>query len=218
MFHRARIVTLLQERGAGFAADLIVNVVLPTAIYFWLSPRMGDVRALLWSSAPPVLWSVIEFLRARRIDAISMLVLAGIALSVLAVIGGGGARWLQLREKLVTAVIGLAFLVSAMIGRPLTYVLARAASRRKPGEDPEGIEELAGDAGFRRMMNVITIVWGLGLLADVFVSVILVFVLPIGAYLIVNPILGYGFVGALVLWTYWYSRGSGRSGRATRGA
>jgi hypothetical protein len=49
--------------------------------------------------------------------------------------GGGSAHLLQLREKLVTALIGLFFLGSAAIGRPLIYQLARASlARRKPSE------------------------------------------------------------------------------------
>ena len=84
IFDRTRIVALVRDKGAGFTADLVVNVVLPTAIYFCLNSELGDVQALLWSSAPPVLWSIVEFIRARRIDAISMLVLAGIALSLVA--------------------------------------------------------------------------------------------------------------------------------------
>ena len=57
-------------------------------------------------------------------DALSVLVLAGIALSLLAAIGGGDARWLQLRENLASAMIGLAFLGSAAIGRPLMMLFA----------------------------------------------------------------------------------------------
>ena len=66
----------------------------------------------------------------RRLDALSLLVLAGIVLSLLAFFGGGGPRMLQLREKLVTGVIGLAFLASAAVGRPLIYELARAGMAR----------------------------------------------------------------------------------------
>ena len=65
------------------------------------------------------------------------------------------------------------------------------------------------------MMNVITVAWGLGLLVDVAVSVVLVFALPVGVYLVVNPILGYGAVGALVAWTYWFSRRADQREQAT---
>jgi hypothetical protein len=86
------------------------------------------VRALLASSAPPIAWSLVEFARHRRVDALSVLVAAGIVLSLLAMIGGGGPKFLQLRENLVTGIIGLVFLGSALI-----YQLARAGMRRELG-------------------------------------------------------------------------------------
>ena len=82
-------------------------------------------------------------------------------------LGGGGARFLQLREKLVTGVIGLAFVGSAVIGKPLIYELARATMRRKSEVEAQEFEALQVHAGFRRTMMVMTWVWGLGLLADV---------------------------------------------------
>ena len=88
------------------AIEGLVNFVLPFVIYELARRPFGDVRALLAASAPPIVWSLVEFARKRRIDAVSMLVIAGIALSLLAFIGGGGARFLQLRENLVTGLIG----------------------------------------------------------------------------------------------------------------
>jgi hypothetical protein len=67
-------------------------------------------------------------------------------------------------------------------------------------------------------MMVMTWVWGLGLLADVALSVVLVFALSIREYLIVNPILGYGTMGALSLWTFLYAQQAKRRGEARRAA
>ena len=174
-----------RDRGRTFA-EVLVNFVLPFAIYTYAEAPLGQVKALIASSVPPILWSLIEFARHRRLDALSLLVLGGIALSLLAVLGGGGAQFLLLREKLVTGVIGLAFLGSALIGRPLIYELARASMRRKSEDEAQQFEALRIHAGFRRTMTVMTVVWGLGLIVDVALSVALVFVLSIREYLIVN--------------------------------
>ena len=58
-----------------------------------------------------------------------------------------------------------------------------------------------------------TLVWGFGLLAQTALACLLVFALPIADYLIVSPILGYGTMGALGLWTFWYGRASGAKAR-----
>src|SRR5277367_3816630 len=97
--------------------EVLVNFALPYLIYRLAQPRLGDVNALIASSGPPILWSVVEFARHRRIDALSMVVLLGLGLSILAFFGGGSVRFLQLRERLVTAFVGVVFLGSAAIGR-----------------------------------------------------------------------------------------------------
>ena len=214
----ARIITYVRNNGAHVLVEALVNFILPFVIYSYAEAPLGAARALLASSAPPILWSLIEFARHRRLDAVSVLVVSGIALSLLAMLGGGGVRFLQLREKLVTGVIGLVFLGSALIGKPLIYELARASMRRKSDAEAEQFEALQVHAGFRRTMMVMTLVWGLGLLADVAVSVVLVFVLSIREYLLVNPILGYGTMGVLSLWSFLYGRRAKRRGEARRAA
>ena len=158
------------------------------------------------------------FARHRRLDALSVLVLSGIALSLLAMLGGGGVRFLQLREKLVTAAIGLAFLGSALIGKPLVYELARATRRRKSEEEALEFEALQVHPGFRRTMMVMTLVWGFGLLAEFALSVALIFALSIREYLLIHHILGYGTMGALSLWSFLYARRAKRRGEARRRA
>jgi hypothetical protein len=214
----ARMTAYLRKNGGNILVEALVNFILPFVIYNYAEAPLGEVRALLASSAPPILWSLVEFARHRRLDALSVLVVSGIALSLLAMLGGGGARFLQLREKLVTGVIGLAFLGSALTGKPLIYELARATMRRKSEGEAQQFEALQVHAGFRRTMTVMTLVWGLGLLADVAVSVVLVFVLTIREYLLVNPILGYGTMGALGLWSFLYGQRAKRLGEARRAA
>lgn len=213
-----RLLTYLRTNGGHILVEALVNFILPFVIYSYAEASLGDVRALLLSSAPPIAWSLVEFARHRRVDALSVLVVAGIVLSLLAMIGGGGAKFLQLRENLVTGIIGLVFLGSALIGKPLIYQLARASMRRKSADEAQAFEALQVHAGFRRTMTVMTLVWGLGLLANVAVSVALVFALSIRAYLIVSPIVGYGTMGALTLWTFLYGQRARRRGEARRAA
>lgn len=214
----AGLIAWLRKNAGHLLVEALVNVILPLAIYNYAEAPLGEVKALLASSGPPILWSLVEFARHRRVDALSLLVVSGIVLSLLAMIGGGGLRFLQLREKLVTAGIGLVFLGSAAFGKPLIYQLARATMRRKSEADAQEFEALQVHAGFRRTMMVMTLVWGLGLLADAAVSVVLVFALSIREYLIVNPILGYGTMGALGLWTTLYARRARRRGEVRRAA
>jgi hypothetical protein len=184
------------EIGANFA--------LPFAIYSLTHESLGDVRALMAASVPPLIWSVVEFVRMRRVDAIALLVLAGIALSLLAFAGGGGVKVLQLRENLVSALVGLVFLGSAAIGRPLMYYRARAGARRR-AKDPAAIEAISKDPAYRRTVMVMTLVWAFGLIATSAVNCTLVFLISIKLFLLVSGPISYGAIGLLTAWTFWYA-------------
>lgn len=213
-----KVLAYIRENGRAAALEILVNFVLPYAIYTVAQKPLGDVKALMASSVPPILWSIAEFARRRRVDALSLLVLFGIGLSLLAFLGGGGVRFLQLREKLVTVIIAFVFLGSAAIGRPLIYELARATMMRKSSAELEEFEGLRNNKYFRRTMKIMTLVWGFGLLADAAASVALIYAVSIRQYLIVSPVVGYTTLGGLWLWTFWYARLQRRKGAARRAA
>ena len=195
------------RRNAGtIGVEAGVNFILPFAVYDLTRGQLGDVRALMASSIPPIAWSLFEFARRRKVDALSMIVLAGIALSLLAFVGGGGVQVLQLRERLVTGLVGLAFLGSAAVGRPLIYYLARATIARTSAEKAAHFEGLRESDAFRRAMLAMTLAWGLGLLADCAICGALTFVLSIKQFMVVGPVIDYGLLALLTGWTYWFAR------------
>ena len=201
-----RVLAWARTNGATTVLEAAVNFVLPFLIYSAARGRLGDVGALMVSSAPPTLWSIVEFIRARKVDALSVLVLAGIVLSLLAFAGGGGVKVLQLRENLVMGLVGLAFLASAAIRKPLIFALARAATRRQSVEKAAAIEGLAQDVRFRRVMMTTTLVWGFGLVAICAGCCALVFAVSIKLDLLISGPISYGAMGLITLWTYTYVR------------
>jgi hypothetical protein len=213
-----KIQNWVHQNGGNIATEVIVNFAGPFLIYDYSHKALGDVRGLMASSAPPIAWSLIEFARHRRVDALSLLVLTGIGLSLLAFLGGGGAHMLQLREKLVTGLIGMVFLGSAAIGRPLIYQLARATLQRRGSEHLERFESMKDDGPFKRTMTFMTLVWGVGLTLEAGIGVALVLTLSVRAYLLVSPVVGYSTMGALTAWTWWYARSRQRLGEARRAA
>ena len=187
---------------------------LPVVVYSYARPKFGDVNALLASMVPPLLWSVAEFIRRRKVDIFSTFIILGIVLSLAAFIGGGSAKLLQLRENLGSGLIALVFLGSAAIGRPLLYEFARATMRRQSAEKGALFEQLNQNVHLRRSMMFMTLVWGSVMLAQTLLACVLVFALSIGAYLIVSPIVSYATLGGLTLWTFWYVKQRQRIGAA----
>jgi hypothetical protein len=195
-----------RTHGPKAGLEIAVNFALPFVVYRATQPRLGNVDALMAASAPPLVCGILEFARRRRVDALSLMALAGIALSLIAFIGGGGVRFLQLREQLVGAVVGLVFLGSAAIGKPLIYQLARARIRRGAAGQVGWFDALREHPRFRRIMMLMTLSWGVALVTQSAACSALVFVLSIKWYLMVSPIIGYSVLGAMTAWSYWYAR------------
>jgi len=134
-------------------------------VYRLVEGSTSIVTALLLSSLPPIIWSLLQLLWTRKLDVISLLVIAGIAASLVATLLGGNPRLLLVRESFVTGIFGLVFLGSLWLPRPLLFYLAKAAVAK------EGIAEaqFAGRwsvPGFRYTFYLMTIVWGVGLIVQ----------------------------------------------------
>ncbi|GGP25419.1 VC0807 family protein [Silvimonas amylolytica] len=211
--------SFLQRIKPGFVLEILVNFVLPWLVYRQMQPHWGEHNALLASALPPIIWSAVGLVRHRRLDAMSALVVVGILLSLGAVMLGGSPALLLMRESLITGAIGMAFLVSALLRRPLTYYLARAALARESGFSKARFEQLFIDANGRvaGWMTVMTLVWGGGLLAETLLRLWLIKIIPVAQFLLVAPWISYGIYAALGAWTWWYRNQLRSSGRGIVG-
>ncbi len=202
----------ITRKRVMLALEILFNFLLPWAVYRLAKPHLGEIHAIMASAAPPMAWSLIEFARKRRIDAISVMVLGGIGLSLVGFALGGSPKLLLMRESLITGLIGIVFVASAIIGKPLIYVLASASLKRQSPEDSAEFATYKDQPGFRRMMTMMTIVWGVGFIVETTIRSVLVFSLPVGRFLIVGPIVGYATIGLLMLWTFLYGRAAEKRG------
>ncbi|KPK32115.1 MAG: MFS transporter [Betaproteobacteria bacterium SG8_40] len=105
--------------------DLLVSIVLPSAILMKLSgdEYLGAVGALALALAFPIGWGLYELIRFRKKNFIALLGLISVLLT-----GGIGllqldTEWLAIKEAAIPAIIGIAVVISAQIGKPLIKVL-----------------------------------------------------------------------------------------------
>jgi len=184
--------------------ELSANFLAPYVVYQLLDARYGDVDALIASAMPPLLWSVFELVKTRRLDAISVIVVTSILFTVGATGMGGSARLIQIRDALVTGVIGLIFIFSLALQRPMIFYLARATMARNTEEGATDFEALWLRPGVPKIFRVLTAVWGVGLVAQTAVMCWLAWIWPISRYLLLSPFIGYGIFGLLMAWSLWY--------------
>ena len=187
-------------------AELLVNLLLPWLLYTCLLPDWGERGALLWSALPPVAWSIVEWSRHRRLDAMSVLVLGGIVLSLLAMLGDGDSRWLLVRESLVSGAIGLLFVLSLPIKQPLVTRLALAMAARRSAEEHAHLQQQLQRPPVQRAMRQLTLLWGGGLLGECGLRIWLAFHWPVAHVIAVAPWLGYGIMALLAGLTWLWRR------------
>jgi hypothetical protein len=191
----------------GFVLELAVNFLLPWLAYRLARPHMDETGALIASAVPPIAWSLIELARFRRVDTLSVMVVAGIVLSIAAMALGGSPRMLLLRESLVSGAVGVVFLLSLPMRRPLIFFLARATVAREMEGGAARFEALWRERpALVSAMRLMTLVWGVGLTGETALRAWMALTWPIERFLVVSPFIGYGIYSALALWTVWYRK------------
>ena len=193
------------------ALDFLVNLGAPFLVYQLVSGHMSEKAALMLSSVPPILWSIGQLIWSRKLDALSLLVITGIALSLVATLLGGSPRLLLVRESLITGIFGLIFLGSLLFSRPLMFHLVKTTVT-KQGMTQEAFASRWSIPDFRFTFYLMTIVWGVGLLVEATLKIILAFTMPTGLFLVVSPIISYTIYLGLLGWSICYGNQRRKAG------
>jgi len=170
---------------------VLVDAIAPYVVYELAQPYTGELGALALSALPPAIESVWSVARKRKLDAVSALVLAGIGVSLVLIALGGSQRVLLLRDSLVTSAVGIVVALSAVFPKPILYYLFRQIQGGEPALGP---------------MRTLSVVLGLGLVAEMAVRTAMVYAMTTSRFLLVSPFVQYGLTGLLVLWAVLYMR------------
>ncbi|MEW9548582.1 VC0807 family protein [Nonomuraea sp. NPDC050783] len=178
---------------------LAVDIALPIGFYYGLRSVWGleEHRALVISSLVPGLSVVADLARGRRPDRLALFMTAMILASALISAFVHDVRFLLAKDGWFMAVAGLWFLSTARGPRPLAFVFTRFVLEGRVGPHREPWDVLWERLPpFRRIWRVVTVIYGMGLLVDAAVRVVMAYTLPVDAV----PGLGAAqYVGWLVL-------------------
>jgi hypothetical protein len=193
--------------------SLVINGAVPLVVYNVLKGQgASDITALGVAAVVPAIDGIVTVVRRHRIDLISALALAGIAVSVIAMLIGGDPRLLLIRESFLTAALGVACIVSLVLPRPLMFYFGRYFAT---GDDPAKVtryDMLWQYAYFRHVNRVITLVWGAVYLGEFALRVFMVYQLSINQVLAISPLVFNGITIAVIVWTFAYARFAWRRG------
>jgi hypothetical protein len=185
----------------------VFNVLLPYLTYALLTDRgMAEVPALAISAVWPAVEVAGLFAIRRRIDEFGMLTLMFIGLGVLSSLFFDSTRLALVKESALTGLFGLAMLGSLLLPRPLMFYFGRKFATDGSAEKVAWWNDLWRYPGFRSTQRVLTVGWGVTLLAEAGVRIALSYLLPVDAMVIVSSVLPYVVMAALVFWTITYAR------------
>ena len=200
-----------------WVATILLNIVAPIVVYDVLSARgVADVPALLLSGIPPVIELLATIAIARRVDEFSVFVIILLILSVLVALVSGDARLLLLRESAVTGLFALVLLASLLAPRPLMFYFGRRFATDGSRDQVAWWNGLWQYPGFRRTQYGITTMWGVTLLVEAVVRIVLTYRLPVATMVVVNNVLPTALLAALVLATVVWGQRARRAGSARR--
>jgi hypothetical protein len=202
----------LRNRLEPLAMIAVFDIAGPLVTYSMVrSAGLGAVPALLLSGVFPALGVLLGFARHRRVDAVGILVLAGVAAGTILGLVSGNERLILAEGSVPTAIFGLACLGSLRARRPLIF---RFALEFIGADTPQG-RDFATKwqyAGFRRVFRLLTVVWGAAYLAEAAARVVIIEMAPTGTALAVSKIMPYVVAALLIAWTNVYSQRARRRG------
>ncbi len=202
----------LRNRLEPLAMIAVFDIAGPLVTYSMVrSAGLGAVPALPLSGIFPALGVLLGFARHRRVDAVGVLVLAGVAVGTILGLVSGNERLILAEGSVPTAIFGLASLGSLRASRPLIF---RFALEFIGADTPQGRAFAARwqYAGFRRVFRLFTMVWGAAYLAEAAARVVIIEMAPTGTALAVSKIMPYVVAALLIGWTNVYGKRVKRRG------
>lgn len=180
--------------------DLVINGLFPWLGYVFLQSQYGwsDYHALLAVTVIPGMAALVGIVKKGRPDLIATVSLVTIGLSLALVAVSDDARVLQIRESYFTAILGVVFIVSSMIRKPILWLLAR--HQAKTPEQKLKLDEPLQ----RRRLGTVNAVWGWSFIAEFGIKLWMIEKLPIAQVLALSPVMFYGVTAVTFLWTVWW--------------
>jgi hypothetical protein len=168
--------------------SLVLNAVLPLLVYQLLRSAVGsDVVALGIGAAIPVLVTAVEFVWRRRVDPIGVVAIVAFALVlVVLALTGGDPLILELHDAVLTGPLGLVFLGSVAVRKPLLLVVRRLLAARST-QSPNTLST----ADERAALSTLTALIGVILLVHALLILVLALTLPIPTFLAVGRPIGW---------------------------
>ena len=180
---------------------ILVDVAPPLIAYYGLrAAGISEYIALLTATVLSGLRVLYGIVKARRLDPFAAYLLLTFGLSLAVSLSTTDPKLVLVGNTVVNGLGGLIFLGSCVIGTPLTEVVSDRF--KTVGDRPD-----AADDGRRRRVHVrLSAMWGVGLLCEVAIRLIVIDTFSVDTANGVNSVITVAVIGLLVMATVVTSR------------
>ncbi len=162
---------------AWLAFDLGAPIV---AYYVLHSAGVSNLWALAAGAALPALGAVYVWLVHRRLNEVAAFVVATMLASILVSVIAGSPRLVLAKDGLITGLWGMWLLSSVRAGRPAAFIFARPLMEHLPIYAARSWDVLWDtEPQFRRIWKASSVMWGVGLLVDATLRVVMSYTLSV---------------------------------------
>ena len=197
------------QRAAAFwalARSLFINVLCTYLLYRVLESRFpaGSLIPLAVSGLLPLGGLAYGLVGQRSIDIIGFFAAEDIAVSLIALGLAHDPRSALVGRSLQNVVLGLLFLGSVLIQRPIMLYIARQFVTGNSAAGKALFDQMAAQSDAKRVYRTMTLVWALVLCAKSAASVVIALTSSTRLYLILSPAFTYGSDALLIWWSFAY--------------
>ncbi len=178
---------------------VLVNIVLPIVTYFALTASgVADVPALLISGGWPALEIAYTMRKQHQVDEFSIFVMIGIIAGVATTAVSDDARAAFLKDSITSGIVGAAFLVSLIAGRPLTFYFGRRFATDGSKAQRDWWNGLWRHPRFRLVQRRLGAAWGLALLIEAVGRGVLTWELGTSSMVLVNNVVPFLVIAIMI--------------------
>ena len=179
----------------------LLDLVIPTAGYFLLHwAGLPDTWALTIAGSATGVNALVNTIRRGRLDALGLLVVAEIVVSVVLVVVTADPRLILVRPAVYLAVAGVVNLVSCFAGRPLSYTASTPMATKGDPQRAVAYERAWHHSPeLRRIHRQLTAGIGVALVAYAVIRVLIVYSFPTGTAVLAQEVPGIVLVALVVV-------------------
>ncbi|MET7989946.1 VC0807 family protein [Amycolatopsis sp. NPDC005232] len=157
--------------------NLAINLVAPAALFYGLRALgVNQWLALLAGVVPPAVRAVQTVVTKRRVDTLAVFTLSILVLSVATSFLSGSPRFLLAKDGWMTAAAGL-WMLATLLRTPFLYQVLRSFLGQEARDRME--RNWLGSPTYRHVLRVTTAMWGVVLVLDAGVRVVLAYTLSV---------------------------------------